>query len=153
MADAIAFALLHAMFGRTVFVLRFQDRERDGFGSRIQRTPEDIVDSAFGPAARPMIDDINRGSSLLNANIRAAIPAPIFESRINQLEPNLGFITGHSLFGLPEARFQRRNCDVPLPKAGGAGSRWRVCKLEKRRAIAIRDRSLPASGRGKRGRG
>jgi hypothetical protein len=99
LANAIAFALLQTVLGRQSFVLSFHNGEGHGLRFRGERATENVIGAASRALAGLMIDNINGPGGFLNANVGAAVPPPILESRINQLKSGLGFVAGHQREG------------------------------------------------------
>jgi hypothetical protein len=95
LADAVTFALLQTVLGRQSFVLGFQDGEGNRFGARGEGAAENVIGAASRAFAGLVIDDVNGLGGFLNANVGAAVPAPVFKGGVDQLKSGLGFVAGH----------------------------------------------------------
>lgn len=80
--NAIAFALLQAVFRRQTFVFGFQNGERNGFCSWRERMPENVIRSTCRTPPGVVIDDVDRLGRFLHANVRT-FPFALTESGID----------------------------------------------------------------------
>jgi hypothetical protein len=68
---------------------------RAGISSRGERAAKDVISAAGRAFARLVVDDVDWLCGFLDADVCAAVPAAVFEGRINQFESGLGFVTRH----------------------------------------------------------
>src|SRR5664279_2890453 len=124
LTNAVTRTLLQAVLGRQSFVFSLHDGEGYGLGSRGERATENVIGAASRALAGLVIDDVNGLGGFLNANVGAAVPAPVFESGVDQLKSGLGFVARHQSGGCLAGAGKRGNAAASKHATATADPTW-----------------------------